>query len=244
MIVGVPPTESTMIKAVYAADLFRRPVLAASMFRDRAAQFHDRLGWPVNLDDMGLEFDQYDELNPLYIVIEGGDGQHVASTRIMPTTGRTMVAEHFLDLTGGVPFQSALIWESTRFCISPRIKERSREGLRAPTALLWAGAEIALRAGVEFFIAVFGEAMFRFYKSNNWNPEVLGSRESPEGPIYAGLWEVTPAIRDTLARRAGIDGPEALSFYPDISRFPFVREVATAPVGLPVNDERRFAIAC
>jgi acyl homoserine lactone synthase len=39
------------------------------MFRDRAAQFHHRLGWDVRLDDMGLEFDQYDAHNPLYIII-------------------------------------------------------------------------------------------------------------------------------------------------------------------------------
>jgi acyl homoserine lactone synthase len=213
--------ESAMIKAVYAADLFRRPILAASMFRDRAAQFHDRLRWNVSLDDMGLEFDQYDAHNPLYLIVESDDGQHVASTRIMPTTGPTMVADHFLDLTGGVAFQSALIWESTRFCISPHLKARGGQALRTPAALLWAGTEIALRAGVEFYVAVFSQPMFRFYQGNGWNPEILGSRETPDGPIYAGLWEVTPEVRDRLARRAGLGAKPEIDFFPSVSRFPF-----------------------
>jgi acyl homoserine lactone synthase len=139
----------------------------------------------------------------------------------MPTTGPTMVAEHFLDLTGGVAFQSALIWESTRFCISPRLIERGGRVMRTPAALLWAGADIALRAGVEFYVAVFSEPMFKFYKNNGWSPEVLGSRETPDGTIYAGLWEVTPTIRDHLARRAGLGKNATIDFFPSISRFPF-----------------------
>lgn len=225
-----------MIKAVYAADLFRRPVLAASMFRDRAAQFRDRLGWDVSVDDRGCEFDQYDAHNPLYLIIEDENGEHVGSTRIMPTTGPTMVEDHFLDLTGGVPLKSALIWESTRFCISPRLKERSRAGLRAPAMLLWAGTEIAMRAGVEFYVAVFGEAMFRFYSSNGWMPEVLGERDSPEGRIYAGLWEITPRIRDHLARRAGVQGPKAITLFPDDRRFSFLTD--TTGLAAPVEVKR------
>ena len=36
------------------------------MFRDRARQFHDRLGWAVKLDQRGREQDEYDQLDPLY----------------------------------------------------------------------------------------------------------------------------------------------------------------------------------
>jgi acyl homoserine lactone synthase len=210
-----------MIKVVYAAELFRRPILAASMFRDRAAQFHDRLGWEVTLDDKGMEFDQYDAHNPLYVIIEDEDGEHLGSGRLMPTTGPTMLAEHFNDLTGGVEMRSALIWESTRFCVSPRVARDRRLAMRTPAALLWAGAEIALRAGVEFYVGVFAAPMLRIYKHCGWSPEVLGSRETDEGEICGGLWEVTPAVRDRLAERAGLGETRPLDFFPAIDRFPF-----------------------
>ena len=66
------------------------------MFRDRAAQFKDRLDWDVTVDENGWEVDEYDRLNPLYIIWENAEGRHGGSVRIMPTVGRTMTNEHFL----------------------------------------------------------------------------------------------------------------------------------------------------
>ena len=56
-----------MIRFIYADQLSQYPVLADSMFRDRAAQFKHRLDWEVTVDENGWEVDQYDRLNPLYI---------------------------------------------------------------------------------------------------------------------------------------------------------------------------------
>ena len=91
-----------MIRFIYADQLSQYPVLAESMFRDRAAQFKHRLDWEVTVDENGWEVDQYDQLNPLYIIWENAEGRHGGSVRIMPTVGRIMTNEHFLDLTGGV----------------------------------------------------------------------------------------------------------------------------------------------
>jgi acyl homoserine lactone synthase len=220
--------ESAMIKIVYAADLFRRPILAASMFRDRTLQFRERLGWDVATDDRGLEFDQYDDLNPIYVIIEGADGEHLGSGRIMPTTGRTMIAEHFSDLAGGVALSSPLIWEITRFCVSPRLSATGRDAVRAPAALMWAGCDLALRAGVEFCVGVFNAPMLRVYKAIGFAPEVLGSRMTAEGEICGGLWEITEQARDRLAERAGAFATGGPCYFPSSDRFPF-RPGAVAP---------------
>jgi len=218
-----------MINVVFAADLFRRPALAESMFRDRAAQFHHRLGWEVKVDGRGLEFDQYDDLNPLYVIMEDDEGQHVGSGRLMPTTGRTMLKEHFSDLTDGVQIESALIWETTRFCVSPQIAGDRRLAMRAPAALLWAGCEIALRSGVEFYAGVFSAPMLRVYKAAGWMPEVLGRRWTSDGEICAGLWEVTQQVRDALAARAAPKGePLEITYLPDESRLPTPATLAGA----------------
>jgi acyl homoserine lactone synthase len=217
-----------MIKIVYAADLYRRPLLAASMFRDRAAQFRERLGWEVAVDDHGLEFDQYDELNPIYVIVEDENGEHLGSGRILPTTGRTMIAEHFEDLTGGVTLNSPLIWEITRFCVSPRLKDR-RTAMRVPTALLWAGCDLAVRSGVEFCVGVFNQQMLRIYKLAGFVPEVLGTRETSEGTICGGLWEITPEVRDQLAARAELAAEGTLHYFPSAERFPFAAPRTLAP---------------
>lgn len=230
-----------MIKIVYAADLYRRPILAASMFRDRALQFRDRMGWDVNTDDLGLEFDQYDELNPIYVIVEDESGEHLGSGRILPTTGRTMMAEHFADLTGGVELSSPLIWEITRFCVSPRLCDR-RQALQVPTALLWAGCDLAVRSGVEFCVGVFNQQMLRVYKMAGFVPEVLGTRETPDGTICGGLWEITPEIRDGLAARTKLAQEGGLTYFPSAERFPFSRP-EPAPTFWSMPQAERFVPA-
>ena len=84
-----------MIRFIYAEQLSRSPVLSETMFRDRAIQFKHRLKWEIQVDQNGWELDEYDALNPLYIIWEDANGRHGGSLRIMPTVGRTMTNEHF-----------------------------------------------------------------------------------------------------------------------------------------------------
>lgn len=187
---------------VYGDDLQDFPHLADQMLRDRGAQFKTELGWDLNTDDAGRETDEYDLHNPLYLIHSDEDGRHAASTRLMPTTGPTMIADHFSHLTGGVSVSSSTIWEVTRFFVA------NRGMRRAAPALMWAGCTLALRAGVEFYVGVTGAHMVRIFSACGWAPEVIGRSESPEGEICACLWEVTPELCARLAARAGVD-PEA-----------------------------------
>lgn len=79
-----------MIRYIYANDLNTEPKLRDSMFRDRADQFKARLGWEVAVDAKGYERDEYDDLNPLYVIWQKPCGSHGGSMRLLPTTGRTM----------------------------------------------------------------------------------------------------------------------------------------------------------
>lgn len=189
-----------MIKYVYASDLHKHPKLAASMFRDRTAQFRDRLNWDVSVNDEGLERDEYDDLNPLYVIYELEDGTHGGSMRLAPTTGKTMLKDHFVELMGGVEIESASIWEVTRFTASQRLVGNPRKSARISAALMLAGCEIALKAGIEFYVGVFDPRMKRIYRQIGWSPEVLG--ESDCGEIFCGLWEVTEEVRATVEGKA------------------------------------------
>lgn len=184
-----------MLRFLYADDLHRHPRLAAAMFRDRAAQFFHRHGWAVTVDDQGEERDRYDALNPLYVVWERPDGLHGGSARFLPTTGPTMVEDHFLHLTGGTAFRSPFIWECTRFCLAP-----GGDGARVASALMLGGGELMRAFALTHFIGVFDAPMIRAYRQMGAVPQVLGSRDG----ISAGLWPQAPETRATLAARAGI----------------------------------------
>lgn len=183
-----------MLTFLYAQDLDARPLLRDSMFRDRAAQFRGRLGWPVNVDARGWEQDQYDALNPLYVIWERADGRHGGSARFLPTTGRTMVNEHFAHLTDGVEFRGDTIWECTRFCLAPGADARV-----AP-ALMLGGAELMRAFSLTHLVGVFDTFMTRVYGRIGAVPEVLGSKDG----ISVGLWHEDPAMRESLLARSGL----------------------------------------
>lgn len=199
-----------MFTLVYGDDLFDFQTLANEMYRDRRVQFHEAFGWNLSVDSLGREIDQYDLLNPLYIILKDENGHHVGSTRLMPTTGPTMIADHFSDLTGGVQIESPLIWEVTRFFVS----NRTANSRRNAAAIMWAGCQMGLKAGIEFYVGVTASSMVRVFKACGWPSEVIGERADPDGDISACLWEVNEEICETLRKRAGIEkGRYTLSVY-------------------------------
>lgn len=204
-----------MLRYIYSDDLHHYPKLGHSMFRDRADQFHTRLGWDVNVDAVGEERDQYDALNPLYVIWEEADGSHGGSMRFLPTTGRVMVNEIFGHLTGGGLITSPLIWECTRFCLA------RRAGSKVAAALMLAGGEIMSGFGIRHFVGVFDARMQRIYRVIGSSPELLGSEGEGREKISVGLWDFTEEAKRKIALRSGIS--------PQISRLWFDRAFGQQP---------------
>ncbi|MBY6056282.1 acyl-homoserine-lactone synthase [Leisingera daeponensis] len=199
-----------MLRYIYGRDLHAHADLARSMFRDRADQFKTRLGWDVQVDPNGEERDQYDALNPLYVIWEMPDGSHGGSMRFLPTTGPVMINDIFLDLAGGVPISSPLIWECTRFCLS------REAGRNVAGALTLGGVEIMRNFSVAHFAGVFDRRMVRIYRSLGFSPEVIGSQGEGRNRICLGLWEYTPEVYRNVAAKAGV-APELSRLWFDLS---------------------------
>lgn len=196
-----------MIRFIYADDLRAYPVLAESMFRDRAEQFKTRLGWDVDVNEYGWERDEYDALNPLYIIWIDEKGRHAGSMRTLPTVGRTMINEHFRHLTDGVAITSPLIWECTRFCLAPGASSKVAAGL------LMAGLEMGLRFGLDQALGVFDARMPRIYGRLGHMPEVIGQSGTGRDGISVGVWNITEAARDEIGRRSGISLEEVAHWF-------------------------------
>ncbi|MEE4189361.1 MAG: acyl-homoserine-lactone synthase [Roseobacter sp.] len=191
-----------MLHYVYGTDLHKFPTLRDGMFRDRAAQFADRLGWDaIKVDENGHEIDDYDALNPLYIIWELEDGSHGGSMRMMPTVGQTMINDHFTSLTDGVRIQSPLIWECTRFCISPRADRR------ATAALVVAAGELMEEFALDHFVGVFFDKMERVFALSHISADILGVSDEVDAAgdrIAVGTWEITPECMEKNLKRIGV----------------------------------------
>ncbi|MEL7467173.1 MAG: acyl-homoserine-lactone synthase [Paracoccaceae bacterium] len=191
-----------MFTLVYGNDLFDFPRLANEMFTDRRVQFKEDLGWDLDIDPEGREIDQYDLMNPLYVILKNDAGRHLASGRLLPTTGPTMIADHFSDLTDDVAIESSLIWEVTRVFVA----ERGKDSVRNAARLMWGGAQIGLRSGVEFYVSVTPKYMTRVFAACGWPAEIIGEKVTEkDGHLCACLWEINEKNCDALARKARID---------------------------------------
>ena len=187
-----------MLHYVYGNELNQFPLLRDGMFRDRAEQFARRLNWDVSVNEAGEERDDYDAMNPLYVIWECRDGRHGGSMRLLPTVGRTMVNDHFLHLTDGVRIQSPLIWECTRFCLAHGAERR------VSAALVLGAGEVMEQFHLEHFVGVFDVRMERIYRLLGVNPDVIGTSGEGANRIAVGLWEMQAAAWPETLSKVGV----------------------------------------
>ncbi len=211
-----------MLRYIYADEIQTYPRLAATMFKDRARQFHDRLGWEVTLRADGTERDEYDDMNPLYVIWERADGTHGGSMRFLPTTAETMINDHFLHLTDGVEIRSPFIWECTRFCLA------ADADARVSAALMLAGLELGMGFHLSHAVGVFDAAMVRIYRRLGWGPTILGTSGTGRDAISVGLWAFEAERRPRLLAGAGLS--------PEISQHWFDRAFgAPRPMNIAIS---------
>jgi N-acyl-L-homoserine lactone synthetase len=197
-----------MIRIFQGRDRTQYPHEADAMFRLRTRQFRDRLKWNVKVVH-GWEIDEYDDMNPLYLVSIDGSGSIRGSLRFLPTTGPHMMRGSlggYFD--NSFEFESPLIWECSRFSIEPTTKHGRISGsaLRETTfELMHGGCEVAMMAGITQVVGVFDPFMLRVYRRTGWGPEIIASSDQTNpGPIYLGIWDVSEANLMSIRERSGI----------------------------------------
>ena len=160
------------------------------------------------MDARGWEVDEYDALNPIYLVSVDAQGGHQGSLRLLPTTGDTMLRDHFTEVFDGVVIESPLIWECTRFCVDSRASENlTPRGVQSVTMELLLGiCETALSAGVQQIVGVFDRRMIRIYQRGGWSPELVGENGTGRDRVYLGLWDVSEQSAASIRRASGFSG--------------------------------------
>jgi N-acyl-L-homoserine lactone synthetase len=89
--------------------------LYARLARYRHTVFVERLGWPLEAEQ-GLECDQFDRPDTLYVIAQQEDGRISGCARLLPTTRPYLLGEVFPELLNGLtPPCSPDVWELSRF---------------------------------------------------------------------------------------------------------------------------------
>lgn len=185
--------------------------LLDEMFKLRARVFGQRLGWDVVIQD-GREIDQYDALDPAYVIGVNDENRVVSCVRALQTTGPHMLSDVFSAiLDGEPPLRSATLWESTRFCVDTEILDRgnSRNSVSYATCeLMAASLEYARDSGISDIVTVIDPIMNRVLKRSDCAPYGYVGKTTPMGKVsaMAALLDCTDERIDRIRQFAGIEG--------------------------------------
>ena len=134
------------------------PELMTGLARYRYQVFVETLGWQLDTRN-GLELDQFDRPDTLYVVARDTSGAVTGTARLLPTTRPYLLGEVFPQLMHGaaVPATSA-VWELSRFAAVDFAegKTTALSQFSSPVAigLLRAAIQVAGRQGAERLITV------------------------------------------------------------------------------------------
>jgi len=181
------------------------------MYKLRARVFQDRMGWDVRVTN-GREIDEFDELDPAYVICLDDEYEVVGCARLLQTTGPHMLSDVFYDiLDGEPPLRSALIWESTRFCVDrDRLaKGSARNSVSYATCELMAGIlEYGKNSGISDIITVIDPVMDRVLKRSDNAPYGYVGKTAQMGKVkaLAALCDCTDERINKVRAFAGIEG--------------------------------------
>lgn len=198
-----------MILIIDALNKHKFPQILDEMFLLRGQVFGGRLGWDVTVKN-GRERDQFDDLDPAYVVGLDDTGHVVACVRALQTTGPHMLADVFSDiLDGEPPIRSATIWESTRFCVDTKRLGRGKgpNSLSHATSELMIGSlEYARDSGISDIITVIDPVMDRVLKRSDNAPYDYVGKVADMGkvPALAALLDCTDERIGRLRAFSGI----------------------------------------
>jgi acyl homoserine lactone synthase len=145
------------------------------MYRLRHAVFHDRLGWEVTSDN-GMEHDEFDKANPVYVLVRGDDDELQACWRLLPTNGPYMLKDTFPELLAGQPApQRPDVWELSRFAMIEGKSDDAGFGLSGiPVRMIQAAVRFARENNIGRYVSVTSVAIERMFRKLGVHVERLG----------------------------------------------------------------------
>ena len=182
----------------------------AEMHRLRYRVFKERLDWEVAVSG-DMEVDEYDSLQPVYLLYSSGAGRIEGCVRLLPTTGPNMLRDSFPALLGPnrAP-ASPVIWESSRFSLDVEPdRRRAQGGLSPATYELFAGmVEFGLARGLSDIVTVTDARMERILRRAGWPLRRIHDAQRVGSTLaVAGFLEISAAALARLQAVGNLHGP-------------------------------------
>ena len=196
-----------MIRIVTPKQYSENRPLLTQMHRLRYRVFKERLGWDVESQG-DQERDDFDRLNPVYILALDRDEDVVSSWRLLPTTGPNMLRDVFPFLLTDKPIpEDPLVWECSRFAVDcPAEGDNCLSTLNRLTSELFCGLiHHCLEQGIERVVTVYDLRIARILPRVGCHP-IWRTKPQRVGKMSAlvGLFEISEEVLAGVMRNAGL----------------------------------------
>lgn len=198
----------SMIEIVRANETGKEDLLR-DMHRFRARVFCDMLKWQVLVNDEGLEVDQFDLPDAIYLLALDEDRRVIGTWRLLSTSGPTMIRDvwpHYLE-TLPMP-ASPDVWEVSRFAVSPicqRADEIVSQSRRAIGEMFCALTEFCLSAGIRQVYTLYDERIARIIQRIDCQPSRISHLSPIDGRLSRiGVFDTDQDMLARLRKATGI----------------------------------------
>lgn len=194
-----------MIEVVFPESRFEHAPALMQMHHDRKRVFVDRLGWSLPCRSSWLEVDDFDNERAVYLLARDPmTGRHMASVRLLPTTGPHMLSSLFASLCVGAIPTGEDCWEISRFLTCPPEVEGTSV-LRLHRLLAAALLEFALMKSIRRYTLVTEAHRLPALLSIGWSVMPLGLATPCEDETLQALEiRVEEPVLARLRRKTGI----------------------------------------
>ena len=181
------------------------PQLLESVERYRYRVFVEMLGWQLDTPP-GLERDQFDHSDTLYLAARDSQHNVVGTARLLPTTQPYLLGDVFPQLMGGVePPKDPLVWELSRFAAvdftAPSGGALGQFSSPVAVGLLEKAIEVAAEQGARRLITVSPLGIERLLRREGFRAHRAAPPQVIDGhPIFACWIDVAPRV--PLSRHA------------------------------------------
>jgi acyl homoserine lactone synthase len=179
------------------------------MHRLRARVFKERMKWDVSVSEDGLEVDDFDLPETIYLLALNDAGRVIGNWRLLPSTGPTMIRDVWPDFLETLPMPSdARIWEASRFAVhSPEDDPRAylKQVNRATAEMFCALTELCLICGIREIYTLYDHKIARLLKRLDCQPAGL-SEQIPidDIPVQIGRFVTNQTMLERLRAATGI----------------------------------------
>lgn len=184
--------------------------LLFDMHRLRARVFKETMKWDVKVNADGLEVDQFDLPEAVYLLALNDNRRVVGSWRLLPACGPTMIRDIWPQYLESLPMPPTHdVWEASRFAVdAPETDARKAAKQRelAVNELFCGLIELCVSQGIKEIYSLYGAPVEKVTQRIDCLPYKTSEKITIDGMLnMVGAFRTDNALLEKVRNATGID---------------------------------------